>query len=198
MSPEELSALLAAAEQDARHYPLFLLLARTGLRPGEAFALQWGDLDFHARELRVERSWSLRRIETPKTGRTRRVDMSEQLVRALRRLEIDRMVEKVKRGWAEMPPWVFYTDEGTPLDESRVRKAFRQALRRAKLPSFRLYDLRHNAELGISFTPSPRAWPWNRWISSRSRSSAGGRRSAWCSATRTSRRGTNGKRSSGW
>ena len=29
------------------------------------------------------------------------------------------------------------------LDESRVRKAFSQALRRAKLPSFRVYDLRH-------------------------------------------------------
>ena len=77
MSQAELSAVLAAAEQDARHYPLFLLLARTGLRPGEAFALQWGDLDFRARERRVERSWSLLRIETPKTGRTRRVDMSE-------------------------------------------------------------------------------------------------------------------------
>jgi integrase len=143
MSPEELSALLAAAREDARHYPLFLLLARTGLRPGKAFGLQWGDLDFRARELRVERSWSLRRIETPKTGRTRRVDMSEQLVRTLRHLEIDRMVEKVKRGWAEIPPWLFCTDEGTPFDESRVRKAFSRALRRAKLPSFRLYDLRH-------------------------------------------------------
>jgi len=143
MSQEQLSAFLVAAEQDARHYPIFLLLARTGLRPGEAFGLQWGDLDFRARELRVERSWSLRRIETPKTGSTRRVDMSEQLVRALRRLEVERMVEKVRRGWTELPPWVFCTDEGTPLDESRVRKAFRQALRRAKLPSFRVYDLRH-------------------------------------------------------
>jgi hypothetical protein len=32
--------------------------------------------------------------------------MSEQLVRTLQRLEIDRMVEKVKRGWRELPPWV--------------------------------------------------------------------------------------------
>ena len=32
---------------------------------------------------------------------------------------------------------------GTPLDESRVPKAFAQALKRAKLPGFRLYDLRH-------------------------------------------------------
>ena len=34
-------------------------------------------------------------------------------------------------------------EAGTPLDESRVRKAFAQALKRAKLPAFRLYDLRH-------------------------------------------------------
>jgi len=119
------------------------------------------------------------------------VDMSEQLVRALRRLEIDRMVEKVKRGWRELPPWVFCTDEGTPLDESRVRKAFGQALRRAKLPTFRLYDHRHtyaslllaqNAPLTTwarsSATPTPRrrsagtlagslaptSAPWMRWM----------------------------------
>ena len=105
--------------------------------------------------------------------------MSEQLVRALRRLEIDRMVEKVKRGWAEMPPWLFYTDEGTPLDESRVRKAFRQALRRAKLPSFRVYDLRHtyaslllaqnapityvSAQLGHTDATTTLRW-YARWI----------------------------------
>jgi len=33
--------------------------------------------------------------------------------------------------------------EGTPLDESRLRKAFSQALRRARFPSFRLYGRRH-------------------------------------------------------
>jgi len=42
-----------------------------------------------------------------------------------------------------MPPWVFCTEAATPLDESRVRKAFGRALRSAKLPGFRLYDLRH-------------------------------------------------------
>jgi integrase len=107
-----LSAFLEAAQADARHYPLFLLLARTGLRPGEAYALQWGDLDFRAREIRVERALSAGQIETPKTGQGRTVDTSEQLTRTLRRLEIDRMVEKLRRGWAEMPPWVFCTEAG--------------------------------------------------------------------------------------
>ena len=129
MNHGQLAALLTAAQADSRHYPLFLLLARTGLRPGEAYALQWGDLDFRGREIRVERSLSAGQIETPKTGQTRTVDMSEQLARALRRFEIDRMVEKLRLGWQEMPPWVFCTDVGTPLDESRVRKAFAQALK---------------------------------------------------------------------
>jgi len=143
MDHRQVAAFLAAAQVDPRHYPLFLLLARTGLRPGEAYALQWADLDFRGRELRVERALRGGQIETPKTGQTRTVDMSEQLARSLRRLEIDRMVEKLRLGWQAMPPWVFCTDVGTPLDESRVRKAFAQALKRAKLPGFRLYDLRH-------------------------------------------------------
>ena len=35
---------LRCRQSDAPHYPLFLLLARTGLRPGEAYELQWTDL----------------------------------------------------------------------------------------------------------------------------------------------------------
>jgi integrase len=179
MSASEVGAFLLAAETDARHYPLFLLLARTGLRPGEAYALQWPDLNLRAREIRVERSWSAGQVETPRTGQMRTVDMSAQLERALRHLEIDRMVEKLRRGWKEMPPWVFCTEAGTPLDESRVRKAFAQALKRAKLPGFRLYDLRHtfaslilahgapltyvSAQLGHADATTTLRW-YARWI----------------------------------
>jgi hypothetical protein len=132
-----------------------------------------------ARELRVERSWSLQRIETAKTGRTRRVDMSEPLVRALRRLEIDRMVEKVKRGWEDLPPLGLLHGRGHAARESRVRKAFRRALRRAKLPSFHLYDFRHtyaslllaqnapltyvSAQLGRTDATTTLRW-YGRWI----------------------------------
>ncbi len=42
-----------------------------------------------------------------------------------------------------MPSWVFCTEAGTPPDESRVRKTFARTLKRAKLPAFRVYDLRH-------------------------------------------------------
>lgn len=55
MSQEQLGAFLAAARRDTPVYaPLFLLLAHTGMRPGEAFALQWTDVDFASGRIRVE------------------------------------------------------------------------------------------------------------------------------------------------
>ncbi len=38
---------------------------------------------------------------------------------------------------------VFANPKGNPWDLSRVRKAWKAALKRAKLPEFRLYDARH-------------------------------------------------------
>ncbi len=144
MTRSQLAAFLTAAEQDRRLYPLFFLLARTGMRLGEAFGLQWGDLDFQAREIRVARALSAGRIETPKSGHGRTVDMSQQLAAMLRRCQVERKAETLKRGWTEMPPWVFCTETGTPLDKSKVRKVFARALKRAGLPGhFSPHCLRH-------------------------------------------------------
>src|SRR5207249_4553538 len=112
---------------------LFFTRARTGLRLGEALALQWDDIDFAAREIRVARAFSARRLETPKSGHGRTVDMSQQLTRRLRRLQHDRKIEKVERGWRDLPVWIFCTTKGTPLDVSNVEHAFKRALRAAKL-----------------------------------------------------------------
>jgi integrase len=69
--------------------------------------------------------------------------MSVGLATALQRLRSERAAETLKRGWPEMPPWVFCSEAETPLDLSNVTKAWRRVLKAAKLPAFRLYDLRH-------------------------------------------------------
>jgi integrase len=144
MSQEQLGAFLAATKEHTPVYaPLFLLLAHAGLRPGEAFALQWTDVDLANQHIRVERALSARLIGPTKTGTARTVDMSGALTKVLRRLHLERRRETLERSWEEMPPWVFCTEAGTPLDESRVRKNFAAALDHAKLESFRVYDLRH-------------------------------------------------------
>jgi len=92
MTREQLAAFLAASTaadargEDRRLYPFFLLRARAGLRLGEAFALQWSDLDFNGREIRLARAFSQGRIDTLKSGHGRTVDMSRQLETALRHL----------------------------------------------------------------------------------------------------------------
>ncbi len=95
------------------------------------------------RQIHVERALSAGQLETPKDGHTRVVDMSQQLAQALLHLERERKAETLRRGWREMPHWVFCTTAGTPLDESKVRKVFARILWRAELPHFRVYDLRH-------------------------------------------------------
>ena len=52
--------------------------------------------------------------------------------------------EKLKKGWEEMPQWVFVTDKGTPLIEGHWReRVFNKALEKAKLRKIRIHDLRH-------------------------------------------------------
>jgi integrase len=100
MSSEQLAAFLKAALRPEHHrlYPLFLTLARAGLRPGEAFGLQWDDVDFVERTLQVERSDSRGSLDTTKTGESRHVDMRQELARVLRRLEVDRAAETLAAG----------------------------------------------------------------------------------------------------
>ena len=56
LSANELNHLLQTVEKNfPDHYALFLLLARTGMRIGEALSLKWSDIDFHNRFIEVKR-----------------------------------------------------------------------------------------------------------------------------------------------
>lgn len=145
LNRNELSLLLDTFRKDFyRHYPMVLTLARTGMRLGEAIALQWGDIDFNSRFITIQRGMSRGKLETPKSGKFRRVDMSKQLTETLQRLKGERREEKLKKGWKEMPEWVFVSETGTALDSSSWRKRiFEKALEKAGLRKIRIHDLRH-------------------------------------------------------
>jgi len=150
MTREQLSAFLAASHDpdatafERRQYLLFLLLARSGMRLGEAFGLQWPDIDFDKREIRVARAFSSGRLETPKSGHGRTVDMSQQLVSVLPRHQVEMKADTLRRGWSEPPVWVLWSEAGTPLNKSNVRRGFVRLLKRAGLPlHFSPHSLRH-------------------------------------------------------
>jgi integrase len=115
------------------------------MRLGEALSLQWGDIDFNERFISIRRSLSRGEIGTPKSGKSRGVDMSIQLTETLQELKHMRKVEALRKGWGEMPEWIFITDDGTPLDLNNWRnRIFNKALDKAELRRIRIYDLRHS------------------------------------------------------
>jgi integrase len=93
---EELRLYLETTRQHfPRYYSFFLTLARAGLRLGEALALQWDDIDLHGRFIEVRHAYchTSRKVQTPKNGKTRRVDMSQQLTETLKTLLVEHKKE---------------------------------------------------------------------------------------------------------
>jgi integrase len=155
--------LATTLETTSRLYPLFLTLARTGLRIGEALALQWSDLDFKGREIRVERVVTNDgTIGKPKSGHGRTVDMSTSLRDMLQRHQA-----KLAATWLEakpkcdddghelpkgpMPLWTVPSGVWTPMDHANIGKAFRRVLKDAGLPLHHSpHDLRHTFRRSFS------------------------------------------------
>ncbi len=146
MPVEHLSALLEAYRDHwPRYYPLVLTLARTGLRVGEALGLMWEDLDFDRRVVHVKRSLSRMQLVPPKSGKSRPVDMSPQLALVLQGLQTSRKREALAKGWGEVPDLVFVNRDGKPVDLNHFRaRVWEKALAVAKLPHYRIHDLRHS------------------------------------------------------
>jgi integrase len=144
-TPAELARFLETARTAApQHWALFLVMARTGIRIGEALGLRAGDVDVAARRLRIARTYLRNGATGPtKTGKVRHCDLSPEAAAVLR-----------ERAATAEPPdgWLFaspYRVGGPrtvrrPYDPASVRYAFRETLRAAGLPEDYIpHSLRH-------------------------------------------------------
>jgi integrase len=126
------------------YYPVLLCAIHSGLRAGELAGLQWRDLDFNGRFMTIRKSIVRGRINRPKNGKIRRVDLSDALVEVLQELRRKRKEEWLAKGQNEIPEWVFCNQEGNILDANNLRnRALHKCLEEAKLRTIRLHDLRH-------------------------------------------------------
>lgn len=158
----ELQTFLGATKTD-RNRTLWLFYVLTGVRRGEALALQWSDVDLVAATATIRRS--LVPVDhrlvfgEPKTDKgRRRISLDGQLVAALRAHHRDQAKERLLVGCAfDDQDLVFCHPGGSPLRPEQVSRWFSSLARRSGVPPVRLHDLRHlHATLALSAGVAPR------------------------------------------
>jgi integrase len=157
LTKEEVSLFLETCKQNRpEYYPLFLTAFRTGMRLGELLGLKWGDVDWNGKFIRVSRSAKRGRITPTKTGKNRRVDMSDQLIDVLKALQTQRKREALKKGYGASDGFIFLSREDEMLSQNTVRNVFKSILRKAGLRDIRLHETRHTfASLLLTDGQSP-------------------------------------------
>lgn len=149
-SPEEVRALLDV-DTDERLHPLWVTIASTGLRRGEALALRWEDVELDGLTLSVRGTVS--RVDgqglvvtSPKSRRSRRtLPIPEYLANLLREQRTTLKRERLAAGGAwRNEGWVFPNELGGLLEPRNVSRWFGQRVKAAGLTGS-LHTLRHSA-----------------------------------------------------
>lgn len=97
-SREELRSFLETIQDDDMAYTMFRLLAFTGARKGELYALHWSDVDFHQKKISLKKTLihakGEKQLQTSKTRASRRVvsvdDETLAILKQWRRKQIQR------------------------------------------------------------------------------------------------------------
>jgi len=112
-------------EASAPHLrPVLIALLNTGCRKSEILGLEWGQIDFQQRQIRVERT---------KSGRDRFIPINSVLFSVLESLQaVDGQSE-----------YVFLGPDGKAMRD--IKTSFKTACRQAGIEGMRIHDLRHTA-----------------------------------------------------
>jgi integrase len=130
------AALLGELERD-EFWPLWCLMITTGLRPGEALALTWADVDLDVGQVTVRRAlaWlkgGAPQIAEPKTNAGRRsVPLPAETINVLRRHRARQLEDRFKLGeFYQDQGFVFADGLGKPRTNGSTLQAHFQAARK--------------------------------------------------------------------
>jgi integrase len=151
-SLEEVSEVLDACWGEDKLECFLFLMLHTGMRPGEALAIRWEDIDLEKLEVNITGTLKEHRVlspdgkgvvelirNEPKTKSSQRtLPISPALLDVLERQE---MRQSVFEGGK--PEYLIATSKGTPTSLSNLRKSYAKFLVRKNIRYIRLHDIRH-------------------------------------------------------
>ena len=149
---DELKAFLKflSGYRNPMYHDLVFIWSRTGLRPGEMYALKWPRIDYFNRKILIrETRYPSGQEGPPKTKHSiRDVELRPPVLQAIRRQE-------ARTGL--MDSYVFMTEASKPFSDAFMRKKFRHLLKLAKIKYRPPEQMRHTfATLHLAAGENPR------------------------------------------
>lgn len=117
-------------------YPLLFTALFTGMRQGEILALTWDSINWITQKITIDKNYTHGTLGTPKTGKIRVIDMSNELAKALKQWRIACPHSEYNL--------VFPNVNGNYQSaENMIKRRFLPSLNRAGIDKIRFHDLRH-------------------------------------------------------
>ena len=160
--PEEISAVLRAADKDRNGHLWYLALS--GLRRGEIAGLKWSEVDLGAGTLTIARN----RVQVgaatvvenePKTESSRRtLPLDEGLIAVLKRASARQAQERLALGtdYADSG-YVAVNEAGEPYTPGALTNMWHRLTKAAKVNPIRLHDARHSCGTALHLRGVPMA-----------------------------------------
>lgn len=148
LTDEQATALLKAARGGPMEYLLAVALF-AGLRLSEILGLTWDVVENKTITINKQLSRPDMRqagiFITPKNGKSRTIAPAPSVLSILKAQKRRQIEMRLKAGplWNNSENLVFTLEDGSPLDQWRVEKAFKNVLETAGLEGIRFHDLRH-------------------------------------------------------
>lgn len=126
---------------------IYTLLLTTGVRRGECFGFQWGDIDFENKIIHIERNVTFSSLNgisvgLPKTNTgTRYVPITDGVISLLKEYKQDEEQKNV----ISDKSFLFHAEKSplVPRDPTYITKHMKKFMKRVGLPDMSPHDLRH-------------------------------------------------------